>query len=90
VEHDESQTVNTAWVVAALTKADYNKEVIEKGVQNLMRKQLPNGDWKQEGISGVFNANCAISYSGYKNYMTIWALSAYVNKFVRKEPVVQL
>jgi squalene cyclase len=45
-----------------------------------MEKQLPNGDWKQEGISGVFNANCAISYSGYKNIFPIWALGLYTKK----------
>jgi hypothetical protein len=39
-----------------------------------VNRQLPNGDWVQQGISGVFNYNCAISYSGYKNIFPIWAL----------------
>ncbi len=40
----------------------------------MMAKQQPNGDWPQEDIKGVFNANCAISYSAYKNIFPTWAL----------------
>ena len=28
----------------------------------IVDKQLANGDWKQESITGVFNKNCMISY----------------------------
>lgn len=31
-----------------------------------MRQQLPDGDWPQQHISGVFNRNCMISYSNYR------------------------
>jgi hypothetical protein len=34
-------------------------------------------EWKQEGIEGVFNKNCMISYPNYKFIFCIWAL----NKF---------
>ena len=50
----------------------------------MRRKQLANGDWNQESISGVFNANCAISYSGYKNIFPIWAFAAYHSKYSKK------
>jgi squalene cyclase len=46
-----------------------------------MAKQLPNGDWAQGPIIGVFNYNCAISYSGFKNIFPIWALGEYMSKF---------
>jgi squalene cyclase len=46
-----------------------------------MSRQLPDGDWAQEGISGVFNANCMITYSQYKNIFPIWALSRYAARF---------
>lgn len=84
VEHEQSQTVHTSWCVIALTRADWNKEPIQRGVEYLMRKQKDDGDWAQESVLGVFNANCAISYSGYKNIFSIWALSCYINKFIRK------
>jgi len=80
-ENDTSQTVNTAWAVLTLLKAGWDKQIIDKGIQNLITKQLPNGDWTQESISGVFNANCAISYSAYKNLFPIWALGRYANTF---------
>ena len=43
--------------------------------------QLPNGDWEQTTVSGVFNYNCAISYSGYKNIFPIWAMGVYLSKY---------
>jgi squalene/oxidosqualene cyclase-like protein len=72
---DGSQVVNTAWALLALQMAKHpNKQAIDRGLDYLRLMQLPNGDWVQEGVSGVFNANCAISYSGYKNIFPIWAL----------------
>eukprot|EP01119_Soliformovum_irregulare_P008590 TRINITY_DN2169_c0_g2_i1.p1 TRINITY_DN2169_c0_g2~~TRINITY_DN2169_c0_g2_i1.p1 ORF type:complete len:704 (-),score=178.27 TRINITY_DN2169_c0_g2_i1:54-2165(-) len=82
-ENDVSQTVNTAWACLALIKGDYDRSIIDSGIKNLMEKQLPNGDWKLEGISGVFNANCAIAYNSYKNTFSIWALGRYANKYLK-------
>ena len=42
-----------------------------------MAEQLPNGDWKQEGIAGVFNRACGISYTQYRNIFPMWALARY-------------
>ena len=57
-----------------------------------MERQLPNGDWKQvrlkcqivsdflvhqEGIKGVFNKTCAISYTSYRNAFPIWTLGRF-------------
>lgn len=44
-------------------------------------RQLGSGDWAQEGVSGVFNKTCAISYSNYRNVFPIWALSRYALVF---------
>jgi len=75
---DGSQVVNTAWALIALLMANHpNTTAIERGIQYLCSKQKADGDWDQEGISGVFNANCAISYSGYKNIFPIWAIGLY-------------
>ncbi|MBY0308028.1 MAG: hypothetical protein K2Q09_04725, partial [Phycisphaerales bacterium] len=77
--HSEgSQVVNTAWAMLALIAARYSDlDRLERAANLLISRQQPNGNWLQEGISGVFNANCAISYSAYKNYFPIWALGAY-------------
>lgn len=40
----------------------HDQAVIRRGVQLLLQRQLANGDWAQESISGVFNKNAMISY----------------------------
>lgn len=42
-----------------------------------MSRQMPNGEWLQEGIEGVFNRNCMISYPNYKFIFCLWALGRY-------------
>jgi squalene cyclase len=39
--------------------------------------QLSSGDWDQEGITGVFNRSCGITYTAYRNVFPMWALSRY-------------
>ena len=52
----ESQVVMTAWAIIALLAAEYPvKSVLERGVRLIMGRQMGNGEWKQEGIEGVFN-----------------------------------
>jgi len=83
VEAKEGHVVNTAWAVLALmTMENPPRDVIDKGINFIVKMQLPNGDWAQGGISGVFNYNCAISYSGYKNIFPIWVLGKYLQDFV--------
>jgi len=50
---------------------------IKRGIQLIMDRQQPNGEWLQEGIEGVFNKNCMISYPNYKFVFPIWALGSY-------------
>jgi len=79
---DSSGVVQTAWAVLSLIKADYqDKLVIDRGIKFLLDKQLPNGDWDQEGITGVFNRSCGITYSQYRNIFPLWALGRYSNKY---------
>jgi len=81
VEHTDSQVVNTSWAAIALMLAGADQSVVKPAIKLLIERQLPNGDWKQEGISGVFSATCAISYSSYKNVFSIWALGLYAAKY---------
>lgn len=54
-------------------------DAIERGIQLLLARQQANGDWPQESIIGVFNHNCMITYSNYRNIFPIWALARYLN-----------
>ncbi len=78
----ESQVVNTSWAILSLLASDYeSKEAIEKGINLLLKRQQPNGDWLQENISGVFNHNCMITYTSYRNVFPIWALGRYTRLY---------
>nr|XP_042717735.1 lanosterol synthase [Chrysemys picta bellii] len=83
VQSSTSQIHNTCWALPGLMAVRYpGVRVLEKGIKVLIDKQLPNGDWPQENISGVFNKSCAISYTSYRNVFPIWALG----RFARLHP----
>lgn len=46
----------------------------------------PSGTQAAESITGVFNKNCMIDYSNFKNIFPMWALARYTNKYP-DEPV---
>lgn len=78
----ESQVVNTSWALLTLMAAHYpDKEVVKQGIDYLLKRQLENGDFPQQGISGVFNHSCGITYTAYRNVFPIWALSRYKNRY---------
>uniref|UniRef100_A0A8D2PJJ2 Terpene cyclase/mutase family member n=1 Tax=Zosterops lateralis melanops TaxID=1220523 RepID=A0A8D2PJJ2_ZOSLA len=83
VQSAESQIHNTCWALLGLMAVRYpDIKVLERGIKVLMDKQLPNGDWPQENIAGVFNKSCAISYTAYRNIFPIWTLG----RFCRLHP----
>jgi squalene/oxidosqualene cyclase-like protein len=70
-----SGVVNTAWALLALSIAKCEDvDAIRRGVKYLMKRQLPSGDFPQEGIAGVFNRACGITYTAYRNVFPLWAL----------------
>lgn len=78
-----SMVINTAWAMLALLEADYHlvdRSVLDRAAQLILSRQLPNGDWPQEGISGVFNGNCMITYTAYRSIFPIWALGRYLTR----------
>ncbi len=85
VPHQHSQVVNTAWALLTLMAAKFpQQEIIDKGIRFLLTQQQPNGDWQQGGISGVFNLNCMITYTAYRNVFPLWALGRYFQKSIAK------
>jgi squalene cyclase len=84
VPHPYSQVVNTAWALLTLMAAKFpQQEIIDKGIQFLIAQQQPNGDWQQGSISGVFNLNCMITYTSYRNIFPLWALGRYFQTSLR-------
>jgi lanosterol synthase len=82
-EAAESQVVNTSWALLALMAAGFQgRKFIDRGVQLLIERQTDMGDWLQENISGVFNYNCMITYSAYRNTFPIWALNRYYKQYL--------
>uniref|UniRef100_A0A8C8DQQ5 Lanosterol synthase (2,3-oxidosqualene-lanosterol cyclase) n=1 Tax=Oryzias sinensis TaxID=183150 RepID=A0A8C8DQQ5_9TELE len=78
VQSSAAQIHNTCWALLGLMAVRHpNRQAIERGVQLLVNKQLPNGDWPQENIAGVFNKSCAISYTSYRNVFPIWTLGRF-------------
>ena len=86
IEHSEGQVINTSWALLGLMAAKYpDNKAVEKGIQFLLSKQEANGDWPQQGISGVFNGNCMITYTSYRNVFPLWTLGRYLNKYQNTE-----
>ncbi|CAF3793149.1 unnamed protein product [Adineta steineri] len=81
VPHKQSQVVNTSWAVLTLMSAKADSNIIRKGIQFILNKQSSNGDWNQQSISGVFNGNCMISYTNYRNIFPIWALGRFIKNY---------
>ncbi|KIM93937.1 hypothetical protein OIDMADRAFT_106855 [Oidiodendron maius Zn] len=83
IEHpDGSQVVQTAWACIALLEAHYpGRARIEKGLRLITGRQQPNGEWLQEGIEGVFNRSCMISYPNYKFIFPIKALGMFAMRY---------
>ncbi|XP_075463510.1 lanosterol synthase isoform X2 [Ascaphus truei] len=78
VQSSNSQIHNTCWALLGLMAVRFpDVAVLERGVRLLLEKQLSNGDWPQENISGVFNKSCAISYTSYRNVFPVWTLGRF-------------
>jgi squalene cyclase len=77
--------INTSWAVMALIAGGQGGSTeVERGIEYLMSRQLPTGDYPQEGIAGVFNRTCGITYTSYRNVFPIWAMGRYM-KFKREQ-----
>jgi cycloartenol synthase len=74
---NEGQVVHTGWAIIILTLANWSDpKPIRRGTKFLCDAQEVSGDWPQQLICGVFNKNCMISYSEYRNIFPIWALAS--------------
>jgi squalene cyclase len=90
-DKEGSGVVPTAWALLGLMAAQCGdddvpgaKEAVRRGIEYLQQRQLPSGDWPQEGVAGVFNRAVAISYTQYRNVFPIWALGRYARHYNHK------
>lgn len=69
--------------------SDYEDHIqsIDRGIKYLIECQLSNGDWPQQGIAGVFNRACGITYSSYRNMFPLWALSRHAAVSSKKKKI---
>lgn len=69
------------WSMLTLLRADYqvtDPAPLDRAARFLMSRQLHHGEWAQEGISGIFNSNCMITYINYRNIFPMWALGRWM------------
>ncbi|KAL2830617.1 terpenoid cyclases/protein prenyltransferase alpha-alpha toroid [Aspergillus cavernicola] len=87
IEHATgSQVVQTSFALIGLMKADYPYvDPMKRGVQLIMDRQQPNGEWLPEAIEGIFNKSCAIAYPNYKFIFTTLALGMYAQRYSQGE-----
>jgi squalene/oxidosqualene cyclase-like protein len=77
-----STVVQTAWALLALMAGECgDTAAVRRGVEFLMRRQLPSGDWPQENIAGVFNRSVGITYTAFRNVFPLWALGRFARDY---------
>jgi len=77
-----SDAVMTSWALLGLMAAECEDvAAVRRGIEVLLSKQLPSGDWPQEGVSGVFNRSVGITYTSFRNVFPIWALGRFARAY---------
>jgi len=77
-----STVVQSAWALLALMAGDCeDTAAVRRGVDFLMRRQLPSGDWAQENVAGVFNRSVGITYTAFRNVFPLWALGRFARDY---------
>jgi squalene/oxidosqualene cyclase-like protein len=77
-----SNVVCTGWALLGIMAGDCeDKAAVKRGIDFLIKRQLPSGDWAQENIAGVFNRSIGISYTAFRNVYPLWALGRFIEDY---------
>jgi squalene-hopene/tetraprenyl-beta-curcumene cyclase len=80
----DSTPSQTAWALLALLAADEHSGSVDRGIEQLVRTQRPDGSWDEELFTGTgFPGDFYISYEIYRLVFPIWALGRYVQRSAR-------
>jgi squalene/oxidosqualene cyclase-like protein len=78
VDHERSQVTNTAWALMALIRAGLaTTTAARRAARFIMDRQMPDGDWPEESLVGLFNNTALINYENYRRYFSLMALALY-------------
>ncbi|KAE8337771.1 hypothetical protein BDV24DRAFT_154052 [Aspergillus arachidicola] len=82
IQAESSHVVQTAWCCMALMYADYpDPEPIRRGIQLIMSRQKPSGEWEQEAGVGAGIFTCQLFYYNYIYSFPIRAIALYRQKY---------
>jgi len=71
-----SLVIMTSWAVLGLLRADGRvSPAARRGLDWLVRHQLPDGDWLRDSVNGVFFGTAMLDYRLYNSYFPTWALN---------------
>jgi squalene cyclase len=71
-----SLVIMTSWAVLALLRATNSvTPPIQRGLDWLASRQLPDGDWPRDSVNGVFFGTAMLDYRLYNTYFPTWALN---------------
>ena len=73
-----SLVISTAWAVLALLEIEAEpSEATRRGVDWLVARQDPTGDWARDSVNGVFFGTAMLDYRLYNTYFPTWALARF-------------
>ena len=73
-----SLVISTAWAVLALLEIEAEpSKATRRGVDWLVARQDPTGDWPRDSVNGVFFGTAMLDYRLYNTYFPTWALARF-------------